>query len=234
MDNRLLAALPNKEFQKINSSLEEIVFKSGDVLWEADEKAPHLYFPTTTLISMLHETEGGISAGIAAIGREGVAGAGVVLGDVRTPDRAIVQQDGTAFRMKTTDVKEEFAECGDFQHMLMGYTQALLTQISQNAICNRLHTVEQQICRWLLVNYDHQKNTTFLMTQDQIAGVLGVRRETVSLAAAQLQKRHLIKTSRGKIEVPKIDRIQAAACECYGVIKEEYDRILKNYMTKHG
>ncbi len=232
--NQLLAALPNEEFRKISASLEEVVLEAGEVLWEADEKGRYIYFPTTALVSMLYESETGVSAGIATIGHEGIAGAGVILGDVRTPDRAVVQNKGVAYRMKTASVNAEFHECGDFQSLIMGYAQALMTQISQNAICNRLHTVEQQFCRWLLVNYDHQQTHTFSMTQEQIAGVLGVRRETVSLAAALLQKRRLVRTSRGKIELLNIDRIHAAVCECYGIVKSEYDRILKNYANKHG
>jgi CRP-like cAMP-binding protein len=234
LGNELLTALPEGEFRKIRPALDEVRFETGDVLWESDEKGRYLFFPISALVSLLYETENGDSAAIAAIGREGVINSNVVLADTITPDRAVVIHSGLALRMKAPDVQNEFAECGQFQDIMVSYTQALLAQISHNAICNRLHCVEEQIARWLLMNYDHHQSDRFSMTHDQIAMILGVRRESVSLGASALKKQKLIDYSRGKIELLDIKGLLEASCECYTVVKEQYDAILHKYIATHG
>jgi CRP-like cAMP-binding protein len=232
--NQLLAALPDREFEKILPALESVTLKLGEVLWEAEEQNQYIYFPTTAMICLLYETESGQSIEVGMIGRQGLVGIATFMGEASLSNRVVVQRAGVAFRMRGADVMEEFSESGDFKDILMCYTQSLITQISQTAICNRLHTVEQQLCRWLLMNYDHQQTTTFIMTHDQISRLLGVRRESVSLAASHLHERGLIECTRGKITMLDRDGILAVACECYEVVKTQYDRMLSKYITIHG
>lgn len=232
--NQLLAALPASEYEKIRPALERVTLERGQVLWEAEELNQHIYFPTTAMICMLYETESGQSIEVGMIGRQGLVGIATFMGDADLLHRVVVERAGDAYRMTGKAAMEEFSESGDFQDILMCYTQSLITQISQTAVCNQLHSVDQQLCRWLLMNHDHQMTTTFLMTHDQIAKLLGVRRESVSLAASQLQDRGLILCTRGKIEMVDRSRIEATSCECYRIVKAQYDRMLSKYIKAHG
>ncbi len=226
LKNHLLAALPAAEFVKIQSKLEPVSLKLGEVLYEAHDKLEYVHFPTTRIISLLYIMENGSTAEIGVIGNDGVCGYGLFLGGDSMPCRAIIQSAGNGFRMKAKDVKAEFALGGVFQNLLLRYTQALLTQISQTAVCNRLHSVEEQLCRWLLLSHDRLNSDILGMTHDLISNMLGVRREGVTLAAQKLAKRKLIKNIRGTITV--IDRrgLEEAVCECYKVVNSEYNRLL--------
>lgn len=232
-NNLLLAALPKGEFENLIPMLEHIELKAGQTLWEAGEKGKHLYFPTTSLISLNYESDSGSSISIATLGRNGIAGTGFVMGNVRTPDRGVVQYTGSAYRIKAESAETELAECGDLQALLITYTQALMTKISQNAICNRLHRIDQQLCRLLLDFSDELQTETFNLTHDVVASVLGVRRESVSLAAGQLQKRKLIKVSRGTLRIADRKQLSSAACECYSVVKTQLDQSLAKYTSEH-
>ena len=234
LDNALLAALPSNEYEKIRTALEAVSLSQGEALWEVEELRQYLYFPTTAMIALLHETEGGASTGIGIVGRDGVVGLEVFMEEAKAAERAVVQQEGVAYRMRSKDVKSEFGECGDFQEILLCYTQVMLAQVTQTAICNRLHSVEQQLCRWLLTNCHDQKTNTFSMTHDQISTFLGVRRETVSLAAAELQNRGIIEYSRGKITILDQKALEAAACKCYGEVKERFDQLMSKYESLHA
>lgn len=233
-NNLLLAALPRAEFEKIVGVLEYVELESGRILWEPDEKGTHIYFPTSSLISLNYESDSGSSISVATLGRNGIVGTGIVMGNVRTPDRAVVHYTGYAYRMKAHSVKTELAECGDFQALLMTYTQALMTKISQNAICNRLHRIDKQLCRLLLDFQDELQTDTFVMTHDLVAGVLGVRRESVSLAAGTLQKQKLIKATRGKIRIINSESLRVTACECYSVAKAQLDHCITKYSSEHS
>lgn len=233
LQNLLLSALPEAEFEKIFPALEVVDLAIDDVLWESDERRNHVYFPTTALICLLYESAEGVSVEVGIAGRHALLGVTTFMGEARMAKRAVVQKAGQAYRMKAEAVTDEFSECGDFQDICMSYTQTLIAQISQNAICNQLHTVEQRLCRYLLVNYDHQQSETFTMTHDQISNVLGVRRESVSLAASTLRDRCLIEYARGKITLLDRKGMETAVCECYGVVKEQYDRILTKYIKTH-
>ena len=232
--NRLLAVLPEGEFKKIEGSLEAISLKPDQLLWETDEKGRFIYFPTTSLISLLYESDDGGSVSIATLGRNGMVGTNLVLGDVRTPDRAVVLCGGNAFRMKARSAEEELANCGEFQSMMIAYAQVFITEVSQNAVCNRLHRIEQQLARWLLECHDELQRNIISMTQEQIAASLGVRRESISLAAAQLQNRGLIEVKRGKIKIRDLKSLEATSCECYSVIKRQLDLCLEKYRAQHS
>ncbi|HEX3100932.1 MAG TPA: Crp/Fnr family transcriptional regulator, partial [Pyrinomonadaceae bacterium] len=197
IQNQLLAALPKSEFDKIEPSLELIDLGMDEVLWEMDEKRKHIYFPTTAMICLFYEAEDGTSIEVGMTGRQGMVGVVTFIGDARMAKRAVVQNPGQAYVLKADDVQKFFQEIPDFQDICMCYTQTLIAQISQSAICNRLHTIEQQICRYLLVNSDNLDSTTFKMTHARIATVLGVRRESVSVSARLLQDRGLIKYGAG-------------------------------------
>lgn len=233
-NNLLLDALPKGEFEKLLTMLEYIELEAGRVLWESDEKGRHLYFPTTSLISLNYESDSGSSISIATIGRNGIVGTGIVMGNVRTPDRAVVHYEGAAYRIKAETAVTELEECGDLQALMMTYTQALLTKISQNAICNRLHRIDQQLCRLLLDFSDELQTETFNLTHDVIASILGVRRESVSLATGQLQKRKIIRASRGKLRIDDRGALSTAACECYEVAKTHLDQSLSQYRSEHA
>jgi CRP-like cAMP-binding protein len=232
-NNRILAALPAAELEKLEPVLERVELERGSILWETDEKGEYLFFPTTSLVSLLYENESGISVSIATIGRSGVAGTGMVVGNIETPDRAIVTCGGGAYRMKASLVKEELADCGDFHTILLNYTNSLMIHISQNAICNRLHRIDQQFCRWLLDCRDELQTDSLSITHDQIASILGVRRESVSLAASQFHKTKLIRSGRGKVRILDPEQMANAACECYSVVKERLDQSLKAYAREH-
>ncbi|MEQ1922882.1 MAG: Crp/Fnr family transcriptional regulator [Pyrinomonadaceae bacterium] len=234
LQNKLLAALPEAEFKKIRPLLKEVDLELDEVLWEMDEKRRFVYFPTTAMICLLYDSDEGVSIEVGMTGRQGMVGVVTFIGDARMAKRAVVQREGKAFRMKAEDVEKEFATCPDFQDICMCYTQTLIAQISQNAICNRLHSVEQQLCRYLLVNQDNLQTDTFSMTHEQISNVFGVRRESVSLAAAGLKDRGLIEYSRGTLTILDRPGLLKAACECYEVVREQYDRILSKYIKTHG
>jgi len=234
LQNRLLGALPEAEFKKIRPLLKEVDLAQDEVLWEIDEKCRLVYFATTAMICVLYDADEGVSIEVGMTGRQGMVGVVTFIGDARMAKRAVVQREGKAFRMRAEDVEKEFATCPDFQDICMCYTQTLIAQISQNVICNRLHSVEQQLCRYLLVNYDNLLTESFAMTQEQISNVLGVRRESVSIAATELKDRGLIDYSRGQIEVLDREGLLSSACECYEVVRDQYDRILGKYIKVHS
>jgi len=226
LENYLLAALPDDEFAHVKSKLESVSFKLGDVLYESGDKMDYAFFPTTAIISMLYIMENGRTAEIGVVGNDGLIGNALFMGGDTTTSRAIVQSAGDAFRMKAKDVKAEFALGGMFQKMLLRYTQGLMTQISQTAVCNRLHSVEQQLCRWLLLIHDRIDSNKLVMTHDLISNMLGVRREGITLAAQKLAKRKLIKNIRGTISIIDRQGLEEAVCECYEVVNVEYNRLL--------
>jgi CRP-like cAMP-binding protein len=224
--NRLLAALPAADFERLESALEEIQLTLGDSIYESGVEVRHLLFPTEGIISMLQVMENGSSAELAVVGNEGVVGIAMFMGGGGiTPSRAIVQSAGRAYRLATEVLLQEFARGGDFQHVLLRYTQALITQMSQTAVCNRHHSVEQQLCRWLLMSLDRLTSNELAMTQELIANMLGVRREGVTLAARRLQEKKLIRYARGKITVLDRRKVERVVCECYGVVRKEYERL---------
>ncbi len=233
-DNELLAALPNSEFTKISPTLELIDLEIDEALWEMEEKRKYIYFPTSAMICLLYETEDGVSIEVGMTGSKGMVGIVTVVGDSRMAKRAVVQRAGQAYRMKAADVEMYFENSPAFNDICLSYTQTLIAQISQSVICNRLHTLEQQICRYLLVCNDNLDTTVFRLTHAQIASVLGVRRESISLAARHLKNRGIIDYTRGKITIGKMRDLLDASCECYMVVKEQYDRILKKYVAGHG
>ena len=225
-DNNLLASLPVADRERLLPQLEAVSFELGDVLYESGEPLRHLYFPTTSVVSLLILTESGASAELAVAGREGVVGVGLFMGGESTQSRAVVQIAGHAVRLPVADLKREFTSGGPLQVALLRFTQALIAQMSQTAVCNRHHSLEQQLCRWLLLSLDRVDSDELRMTQQLIADMLGVRREGVTLSAAKLQEKGVIRYSRGLIKV--IDRrgLERQVCECYGVVKREYDRLL--------
>lgn len=224
--NHLLARLPHEEYERLLPHLEHVSFALGEVIYESGGQMGYIYFPTTAIISLLYMMENGSSAEMGVAGNEGLVGIALFMGGNTVPNRAVVQSAGEAFRMKAQMLQEEFARGGTFQRLLLRYTQALMTQMSQTAVCNRLHTVEQQLCRWLLLSRDRLNSDELVMTQELIANMLGVRREGVTVAARRLQEHGLISYVRGRITI--LDRIglEATVCECYQVVKDEYDRLL--------
>ena len=203
----------------------------GHVLYESGDEMRHVYFPTTSIVSLLYVMENGSSAEIAIVGNEGIVGISLFMGGESTPSRAIVQSAGRAFRVASKLLKDEFRRAGPVQHVLLRYTQALITQMSQTAVCNRHHTVEQQLCRWLLMSLDRLASNELTMTQELIANMLGVRREGVTESAGKLQKLGLIEYSRGHIKVLDRPALEAHACECYQVVKTEFERLLPALMA---
>jgi CRP-like cAMP-binding protein len=224
--NHLLDALPRDEFERIAPRLEPVSMKLGDVLYEPGITLRYVYFPTTAIVSLLHVLANGSSAEIAVVGREGVLGISLFMGGETTPSRAVVQSGGQGFRMKAQPLKDEFARFGPLMHLLLRYTQALITQMSQTAVCNRHHSVDQQLCRWLLLSLDRLSSNELAMTQELIANMLGVRREGVTEAAGRLQDAGLIRYRRGRITVVDRHGLEMRSCECYQVVKAEYDRLL--------
>jgi CRP-like cAMP-binding protein len=231
--NHLIAALPEDEFIRLKPNLEPVSLSLGEVIYESGEQLEYIYFPTTAIISLLYIMENGSTAEIGMAGNDGLVGIALYMGGSTTPSRAIVQSAGNAFRMPSSALKDEFSRGGVFQKVLLRYTQSLMTQISQTAVCNRLHSVEQQLCRWLLINHDLLQTNKLIMTHDLIANMLGVRREGVSIAAGNLQKKGLIKYVRGTITMLDRDALERTACECYRVVKDEYDRLLGKYISKN-
>ena len=231
--NLLLAALPESEFARIEPFLKLVDLKVDQVLWEMNEKRRHVYFPTTAMVCLLYEAEDGTSIEVGMTGRQGMVGIVTFIGDARMAKRAVVEIPGQAYVMKAKDVEKFFEEIPDFRDICMSYTQTLIAQISQSAICNRMHSVEQQICRYLLFNSDNLLSAKFKMTQTRISDVLGVRRESVSIAATQLQARGLIKYERGKMELLDRKALLATVCECYMAVRDQYERILSKYISQH-
>lgn len=225
-DNHLLAALPDSEWQHWQAQLELVDMPLGQVLYESDSKMTHVYFPINAIVSLLYVMEDGASAEIAVVGNEGMVGIALFMGGESTPSRAVVQSAGQGFRLKAAVMKAEFDKSGPVLHLLLRYTQALITQMSQTAVCNRHHTLDQQLCRWLLLSLDRLSGSELVMTQELIANMLGVRREGVTEAALKLQKAGLIRYARGRITI--LDRLglEQRTCECYAVVKKEYDRLL--------
>ncbi len=226
--NRLLAVLPAAERERLNPHLEPVAMTLGAVVYESGSRLEYVYFPTTSIVSLLYVMADGASAEIAVVGNEGMVGVAVFMGGETTPSRAIVQSAGSAYRLPGHSMKEEFVRGGAMQHLLLRYTQALLTQMAQTAVCNRHHSVDQQLCRWLLLSLDRLPSNKLSMTQELIANMLGVRREGVTEAAGKLQSAGLIQYSRGRITVLDRPGLEARACECYGVVKRESDRLLPN------
>jgi CRP-like cAMP-binding protein len=226
IENRLLAALPGEEYERLRPYLEQVSINLGEVIYESGERLDHVYFPTTAIISLLYMMEDGSSAEMGLAGNEGVVGIALFMGGNTMPNRAVVQSAGGAVRMKAKVLQTEFALGSHFQHLLLRYTQALITQISQTAVCNRLHSVEQQLCRWLLLSHDRVKADELIMTQELIADMLGVRREGVTVAAGRLQDAGAISYTRGHIKILSRQKLEEIVCECYQVVKDEFDRLL--------
>jgi CRP-like cAMP-binding protein len=226
IENHLLAALPVEEYERILPHLEPLTFSLGEPIYESGKQLKHVYFPTTCIVSLLYTMENGSSAEIGVVGNEGMVGIALFMGGDTTPNRAIVQSAGDALRMRAQALRNEFILAGEFQRSLLRYTQSLITQISQTAVCNRLHPIEQQLCRWLLLSHDRLQSDELKMTQELIANMLGVRREGVTYAAGRLQAEGLIKYARGRITILDRKGLEAAVCECYQVVKDEYDRLL--------
>ena len=225
-ENLLLAALPDAEWQRWESIIEPIELVLGQVLYESGSTLSHVYFPTTAIVSLLYVMENGASAEIAVVGNEGLVGIALFMGGESTSSRAVVQSAGFGYRLKAQLIKEEFKRSGPVLHLLLRYTQALITQMAQTAVCNRHHTLDQQLCRWLLLSLDRLKGSELLMTQELIANMLGVRREGVTEAALRLQEAGVIRYSRGHINVIDRPALEQRTCECYAVVKTEYDRLL--------
>lgn len=228
--NHLLAALPAEEIDRLAPDLESIPLPLGKVIYESGDKMTHVYFPTTAIISMLYIMENGGTAEIGIAGNNGLIGSALFMGSESTSSRAVVQSKGEAIRIKAKPLLTEFARGGLFQQLLLRYTQTLMTQISQTAVCNRLHTVEQQLCRWLLINHDQLETNKLIMTQELIANMLGVRREGVTISARKLQERRLITYVRGVITMIDRQGLENAACECYQIVMDEYERLLGKYV----
>jgi CRP-like cAMP-binding protein len=214
------------EYGRLAPHLRPVSFALGEVVYESGGRQTHIYFPTTAIISLLYMMENGSSAEMGVAGNDGLVGVALFMGGNTVPNRAVVQSAGDALRMKTDVLLEEFARAGAFQRVLLRYTQALMTQMSQTAVCNRLHTVEQQLCRWLLLSRDRLSADELVMTQELIANMLGVRREGVTHAAQRLQESGLISYVRGRITILDRTGLEAAVCECYKVVKDEYVRLL--------
>lgn len=223
--NQLLAALPDAEWRRWLPQLEFVDMPLGQVLYESGGTLSHVYFPATAIVSLLYVMENGASAEIAVVGNEGVVGISLFMGGESTPSRAVVQSAGQGFRLKAQLMKDEFKKA-PVLHLMLRYTQALITQMAQTAVCNRHHSLDQQLCRWLLLSLDRLQGNELVMTQELIANMLGVRREGVTEGALKLQKAGLISYTRGRISV--LDRLglEQRTCECYAVVKKEYDRLL--------
>ncbi len=224
--NQLLAALPDTDWQRWLPHLEAVDLPLGRVLYESGMTLSHAYFPTTAIVSLLYVMEDGASAEIAVAGREGLVGVSLFMGGESTPSRAVVQSAGLGWRMRAAPLKDEFGRSNAVMHLLLRYTQALITQMAQTAVCNRHHTLDQQLCRWLLLSLDRLDGLELLMTQELIANMLGVRREGVTETALKLQAAGLIRYMRGRISVLDRRGLERRSCECYAVVKKEYDRLL--------
>jgi len=226
LENRILNALPQNERDRLFPHLKLVPMPLGMVLYESGTTLRHIYFPTNSIVSLLYQLADGASAEIAVVGNEGAIGVALFMGGETTPSRAIVQSGGYAFRLTGVRLKQEFNRHGEMLHILLRYTQSLLTQMFQTAVCNRHHSLEQQLCRWLLLSLDRLPSNELKMTQELIANMLGVRREGVTEAAGKLQGLNIIRYSRGKITVLNRAKLEALSCECYAVVRKESDRLM--------
>jgi CRP-like cAMP-binding protein len=223
--NSILAALPERDFERLRAHLDAVELPLGTAIYEAGSRVRQLYFPTSGIVSLLQVMADGATAEIAVVGNEGVVGIAMFMGGETTPSRAVVQSVARAYSMSAEILKSEFGRGGQLQYLLLRYTQALITQMSQTAVCNRHHTVEQQLCRWLLMSVDRLDKNELIMTQELIANMLGVRREGVTAAASSLQRAGSISYVRGRIEIIDRGDLEQRVCECYGVVKKEYERL---------
>ncbi|HMH20114.1 MAG TPA: Crp/Fnr family transcriptional regulator [Burkholderiales bacterium] len=230
--NRLLAALPAEDYQRLLPDLELVPLPLGLAVYESGGKLDYVYFPTDCIVSLLYVMKDGSSAEIAVVGPEGLVGVSLFMGGESTPSRAVVQSAGSAFRLPSKTLKREFEQSHPLQHLLLRYTQALITQMAQTAVCNRHHSVEQQLCRWLLLSLDRLDSNELNMTQELIANMLGVRREGVTEAAGHLQTAGMIQYNRGRIKVLDRPKLEERVCECYMVVKRESDRLLPAKIAK--
>lgn len=226
--NHLLAALPASEFERLAPDLELVSLTLGEVLYESGGRLDHVYFPTDSIVSLLYVMEDGASAEIAMVGNEGLLGISLFMGGETTPSRAVVQSEGVGYRLPARLLKKEFSRAGPMMHLLLRYTQALITQMSQTAVCNRHHSIDQQLCRWLLLSLDRLSTDELKMTQELIANMLGVRREGVTEAAGKLRDAGVIQYSRGQIKVLDRSELERLVCECYAVVRKEDDRLLSD------
>jgi CRP-like cAMP-binding protein len=224
--NQLLASMPMPEWQRIGPLLEAVDLPLGRVLYESGSKMEHVYFPIDAIVSLLYVMENGASAEIAVVGNEGLVGIALFMGGETTPSRAVVQSAGKGYRLRAADIKDEFNRAGPVLHLLLRYTQALITQMTQTAACNRHHALDQQLCRWLLLSLDRLSGNELVMTHELIANMLGVRREGVTEAALKLQRLGMIRYARGHITVLDRKALEGRVCECYAVVKKEYERLL--------
>ena len=224
--NKLLATLPKDICQRLEPHLEVVQLKLGASVYESGSKQAYVYFPVDSIVSLLYVMKDGASAEIAVVGNEGLVGISLFMGGETTPSRAVVQSTGRAYRLRAKVLKSEFEFGGALQHLVLRYTQALITQMAQTAVCNRHHSIEQQLCRWLLLSADRLPTNVLTMTQDLIANMLGVRREGVTASAGKLQEAGLIHYSRGRITILDRRRLERRVCECYAVVKKEFDRLL--------
>jgi CRP-like cAMP-binding protein len=232
--NRLLASLPAEIFERISPHLELISMPLGEVLYESGGQLQHVYFPTTAILSLHYIMENGASAEIAGVGNEGVLGISLFMGGNTTPSRATVQTGGHGYRMSGRLMIEEFNRAGPMMRLMLRYIQALMTQMSQTAVCNRHHSVEQQLCRWLLLTLDRLPSNELTMTQELIAAMLGVRREGITETAGNLQRAGLISYRRGHITVLDRSGLESRTCECYNVVKKEFHRLLADAKNSQG
>ncbi len=232
--NHLLAALPTAEFEPLAAHLERVPLLLGQMLYEPDSQLQHAYFPTTAIVSLHYVMESGASAETAGVGNEGVVGISLFMGGNTTPSSAVVQTAGHAYRLGRRQLLEEFNRAGLLQRLLLRYTQALITQMAQTAVCNRHHSLEQQLCRWLLLTLDRLPSNELIMTQELVASMLGVRREGITEAAGNLQRAGLISYRRGHIAVTDRAGLEQHACECYAVVKKELDRLLSDVLYRQG
>jgi CRP-like cAMP-binding protein len=226
VENQLLAALPVEEYERLRPHLEQVPFAFGEVIYESGGHLDYVYFPITAIVSLLYIMENGETAEMGLAGNDGVVGIALFMGGGTMPNRAVVLSAGHSLRMQAKVLQDEFARCGMFQKLLLRYTQAFITQISQTAVCNRLHSVEQQLCRRLLLSHDRVQSDELIMTQTLIADRLGVWREGVTIAAGRLQDLGAISYARGHIKILDREKLEATVCECYRVVKDEFDRLL--------
>jgi CRP-like cAMP-binding protein len=230
--NRLLAVLPDEERHRLVPHLELIPLPLGKALYESGDRLRNVYLPTTSIVSLLYVMENGASAEIAVVGNEGIVGIALFMGGETMPNRAVVQSAGHAYRLNGQVLKEEFNRAGAFQHLLLRYTLAMFAQMAQTAVCNRHHSIDQQLCRWLLLSLDRLPANKLVMTQELIANMLGVRREGVTEAAGKLQSAGLIQYKRGHITVLDRPGLEARVCECYKVVRDEFRRLLPDVIAE--
>jgi CRP-like cAMP-binding protein len=232
--NHLLAALPTAEFERLAPHLELVPMPLGETLYDPGVQLQHAYFPTTAIVSLLYILESGFSAELAGVGNEGVLGISLFMGGDTTSSSAVVQTAGHGYRLRGALLKEEFGRAGLMQRLLLRYTQALVTQVSLTAVCNRHHSIEQQLCRWLLSTLDRLPASELVMTQELVANALGVRREGITEAAGKLRNASIIRYRRGHISVLERSGLETRACECYGVVRKELDRLLCDVRQRQG